>query len=218
MPLPLCTHDLPGTLIAFCGMDGSGKTSLINALTANIEASGGEVVATKQPSSDARESPLFVKYIYHPESRHTIDYRAVICMLTSDRLQQIHEVVLPALRAGRTVITDRYVFTAVAQMRARGYLDESWFVDICQHIPRPDLTLYLDPGFALSQERVGRRTQWRDSYIEADHDQQLYMRYQEVVAEEGLIRIDTSQDVSTSSARLFDVVRRMLPTLPLSPC
>ncbi len=143
--------------------------------------------------------------------------RAMICMLTGDRLQQIPEVVLPALRAGRIVIADRYVFTAVAQMRARGYLNESWFVDICQHVPRPDLTLYLDPGFALSQQRVGRRTEWRASYIEADHDQQLYMRYQEVVAEEGLIRIDTAGDISASSARLFEVVGQVLPTLPLSP-
>ena len=216
MSLPLYKHDLPGALIAFCGMDGSGKTSLIKALVANIEAAGGDVVTTMQPSSYARESPLFVKYMYHPELRHTIDYRAVICMLTSDRLQHIHEVVLPALREGRTVITDRYVFTAVAQMRARGYPDESWFVDICRHVPRPDLTLYLDPSFAISQERVGRRTEWRDSYIEAHHDQQLYMRYQEVVEEEGLVRIDTAADISESSARLFEVVGQALPALPMS--
>lgn len=213
MPLPLYEHDLPGTLIAFCGMDGSGKTSLIEGLSKRLTARGAEPVMTMQPSRYARESPLFIRYIYHPEERHQVDYRALICLLTSDRLQNIHEVVLPALREGRTVITDRYVFTALAQMRARGLANEEWFFEICKHVPRPDLTLLCDPGFQVSQARVGRRTDWRDSYIEADHDQQLYMNYQVVADEEGLVRFDTNLPVEESLEALYAVVDDRLPGL-----
>ncbi|MFD0888867.1 dTMP kinase [Streptosporangium algeriense] len=213
MALPLYDHDLPGTFIAFCGMDGSGKTSLIEGLSKRLASGGVEPVVTMQPSRYARESPLFTRYIYHPEERHQVDYRALICLLTSDRLQNLHEVVLPALREGRTVITDRYVFTALAQMRARGFANEEWFFEICKHVPRPDLTLLCDPGFQVSQGRVGRRTDWRDSYIEADHDQQLYMNYQIVADEEGLVRFDTNLPVEESLDLLYGVVNDRLPNL-----
>jgi len=211
--LPLLEHQLPGALVAFCGMDGSGKTSLIQALAEHLGEQGFEVVTTMQPSRDARESPLFRRYIYEPDRRHLVDYRALICLLTSDRLQHIHEVVLPALEGGTVVITDRYVFTGLAQMQARGYHDERWFVDICRHVPRPDLTLLCDPGFDVSQARVGRRTDWRDSYIEADHDQQLYLNYQTVADEEGLVRFDTSTPVEETLPRLLDLVTERLPQL-----
>ncbi len=213
MSLPLYPHGLPGKLIAFCGMDGSGKTTLIEGLRAHLAGLDHDVMTTMQPSRYARESPLFIQYIYEPDRRHLVDYRALICLLTSDRLQHIHETILPALQDGKLVITDRYLFTALAQMRARGYDQEHWFVEICQHVPRPDLTLLCDPGFEVSQGRVGRRSDWRASYIKADHDQRLYLEYQRVADEEQIVRFDTSAPLDRTLPLLLDLVGRSLPDL-----
>lgn len=207
MTLPLHAHGEPGLLVAVCGMDGAGKSTLIEALAAALASRGEKVVTTMQPSRYARESPLFQRYIYHPDERHLIDYRALICLLTSDRLQHVHETVLPALREGSVVISDRYVFTAFAQMRARGYRDEGWFLDIARHIPRPDLTILCDPGFEVSQARVGRRTEWRDAYIERSHDQRLHEEFQLLADEEGMVRVVTTQPTEDSLPALLAHLR-----------
>lgn len=211
MALPLNEHSLPGTLVAVCGMDGSGKTTLIKGLTAHLVDQGHRVVSTIQPTPGAREAPLFQRYLYHPNERHLVDYRALICLLTSDRLQHIHEVVLPGLQDGSVVVTDRYLFTALAQMRARGYRDERWFVEISRHFPRPDLAVFCDPGFEVSQRRVAARSGWQESYIENEHDRRLYQEFQAVIDEEGLVRVDTDNTPEVTLAR---VVKLLEPRLP----
>ena len=52
----------PGILITFCGLDGCGKTTLINHLVEYFQQKGIEPLLTKQPTSYVRQSPIFRTY------------------------------------------------------------------------------------------------------------------------------------------------------------
>lgn len=185
-------HSLPGKLIAVCGIDGVGKTTQIDLLIHYLQNKEKQVLRTMQPTAATREHPLFKRYLFHPEERDQIDYRALLCIMMSDRLQHIHEVILPALANNQIVVTDRYIFTMLATMWARGYQNESWVYEACQHILLPDLTLLLNVPLELAINRIRERTNWRDSYVEKQHLEKTHAAFLHFAEECDLDVIDTS--------------------------
>lgn len=162
-------HNFPGKLIAVCGIDGVGKTTQIELILQYLKNKEKQVLQTMQPTAATREHPLFKRYIFHPEERDQIDYRALLCIMLSDRLQHIHEVIIPALEKGQIVVTDRYIFTMLATMWSRGYENEHWVYEACRHILRPDVTLLLNVPLELAIDRIRERKNWRDAYVERQH-------------------------------------------------
>ena len=84
-----------------------------------------------------------------------IDYRAVQLLTLSDRVQHNHEVIVPALKEGKIILCDRYLYTSIANMLARGYRNETWFFDACKEIIKPDITFlaYVEPELAICRIR-----------------------------------------------------------------
>ena len=154
MKLKLKRHTNTGRLIVFEGTDGAGKSTLIDKTVRHLhEAIGwGKVLVVKQPTDLSRKTRLFQKMMYC-RNHEEIDYRAVQLLSLSDRIQHQHEVIVPALKAGKTVICDRYIYTSVANMESRGYLKERWFYEAAKHILQPDLCIlaYADPALAIAR-------------------------------------------------------------------
>ena len=73
----------------------------------------------------------------------------------SDRVQYNHEVIIPALREGKIIICDRYLYTSIANMQARGYRGEAWFFDVGKEIIKPDIAFlaYVEPKLAIQRIR-----------------------------------------------------------------
>jgi thymidylate kinase len=93
-------------------------------------SAGREVVVTRSPTRAALDIPAYKRYMFEPDQRASIDNRRLVCALTGDRLQHAHDVIAPALAAGKVVLCDRYVFSARricspgATARKRGF--SSW--------------------------------------------------------------------------------------------
>lgn len=165
--MKLIKNNFKGKLIVFEGTDGAGKTTLLS-MTKDIlgEKYGKEnIICIKQPTELSRESRLFQKMIYSRDNKN-IDYRAMQLLTLSDRMQQCHEVIIPALREGKIVLSDRYIFTSVANMYARGYTDEKWFFEAARHIVHPDYTflVYVDPSQAI--KRIRSRPEEKERYFD----------------------------------------------------
>lgn len=164
--LKLTNNRYGGKLIVFEGTDGAGKSTMIR-LTAQCLSNflGAEnILVTKQPTDMSRKTRLFQKMMYC--SQHgEIDYRAVQLLTLSDRVQHNHEVIIPALKAGKTVICDRYIYTSVANMLARGYTKESWFFNAARCIVKPDLSFlaYVKPSVAI--KRIKSRPEEKDRHL-----------------------------------------------------
>lgn len=145
-----------GTLIVFEGTDGAGKTTMIAKTKEYLCDKFGEdqVLLEKQPTDLSRKTRLFQKMMYC--SKHEeINYRAVQLLTLSDRVQHNHEVIVPALKEGKIIICDRYLYTSIANMLARGYRNEKWFFEACKEIVKPDISFlcYVEPALAIQRIR-----------------------------------------------------------------
>ncbi|MFD0040516.1 dTMP kinase [Streptomyces anulatus] len=185
-------HDLPGRLIVVDGTDGVGKTTMLELVAEELEQRKLPLVRTRQPTTEARELDAFKVFLFEPERREEIDYRALLCMMIGDRLQHIHQVVLPGLRAGKVVLCDRYIYTQMVTTRTRGFDDEPWMYELYDHVLRPDLALLFDAPLDVACDRIQSRSDWRESFLERDHVERNLLEYRRMASLFGMSVVDTS--------------------------
>ncbi len=142
-----------GRLIAFEGLDGSGKSTQLDLLAAHLRAAGCDVVTTREPT----EFPSGQRIREMARSGKPLVPEEELRWFVEDRRVHVAEVIAPALRAGQIVLTDRYYLSTVAYQGARGLDYEQILADSESEFPIPDLVVLLeiDPQKAL--ERVHAR-------------------------------------------------------------
>ena len=117
-----------GFLFTFCGLDGCGKTTMIKRIKEYLEKEYS-VFLTKQPTNAVRESDIFRTYMDNP-NHDAYDYRSLSLLAASDRVQHTNKVILPRIEAGEIVISDRYFYYCLANLRARGYEKDKWIYEV----------------------------------------------------------------------------------------
>lgn len=202
-------NEYDGTLIVFEGTDGAGKTTMIARTKEYLCSKFGkeQVLLEKQPTDLSRKTRLFQKMMYC--SKHEeINYRAVQLLTLSDRVQHNHEVIVPALKEGKIIICDRYLYTSIANMCARGYRDEKWFFDACKEIIRPDLSFlcYVEPSLAI--QRIRSRPEECNRHL---NEKLLYGVAKEFLAmreQAEFCVLDTSRKVEDSFEQVKEVLEQ----------
>lgn len=202
MKLQMRPHKAPGLLITFCGLDGCGKTTLIRRLMRYLEELEAPSFLTKQPTDMVRQSDMFRTYMDKPV-HDAYDYRALSLFCASDRVQHSNRVIRPRLEQGQTVVSDRYFYSCLANLRARGYEQDRWIYEISAGIPRPDLAFFLDVDVDTAIQRVRARASERNRYIDVPLQHRLRREYREIAAENGGVLIPTDLEEDES----FDLVK-----------
>jgi len=163
--LQMKNHDTSGVLITFAGLDGCGKSTMIEMLEDKLQETNRCYLLTKQPTHFVRETDIFRTYMDEPD-HSAYDYRALSLLCAADRIQHTNKVILPALRSGRVVISDRYFHCCHANLRARGLRQDKWIYEIARHIIRPDAAFMLDVPVETAVERVRARASEKERYID----------------------------------------------------
>ena len=65
-----------------------------------------------------------------PHHHYAYDYRSLSLLAASDRIQHCSRVIVPELKKGRLVISDRYFYSCLANLRARGYTEDRWIYEV----------------------------------------------------------------------------------------
>jgi dTMP kinase len=142
-----------GTYIAFEGAEGSGKSTHARRLAAALDA-----VMTQE--TGGTEIGARLREILHDTSVDDLDDRAEALIVAADRAQHLAQVVLPALSAGRTVVSDRSVYSTLAyQGHGRG-LDLAELRRINDWAMQgrwPDLVVFLDVPDDVAAARLAKR-------------------------------------------------------------
>jgi dTMP kinase len=148
-----------GLLIAFEGLDQSGKQTQAERLKATIEARGG---ACRLLSFPTYETALGEEI--HRGLHGRRDYGADVMQLLYVANRYEHKPQIEEwLAAGTTIVCDRYVASSIAYGEAHG-LDPQWLAETQRFLPAADLTILLDiaPETAAARKAANRDKYERD--------------------------------------------------------
>jgi dTMP kinase len=142
-PQPAATPE--GVFIVFEGGDGVGKSTQARKLADWVTRQGREVVLTFEPGDTAAGATL--RRVVLDPATGDLSPRAEALIYAADKAQHVYEVVLPALRRGAVVISDRYVDSMLAYQGAGRVLEPERVEQVARWATQdllPDLTVLLD--------------------------------------------------------------------------
>lgn len=152
-----------GLFITLEGADGSGKTSAAAVIKKLFEEQGYEtVMLTREPGGSVVAEQIREILVNEDRSKEAIDPQVQTFLFLAARLQHLKRVIVPAIRRGAVVISDRYLDST---MVFQGLLnDQTSFIenltgvkDIKSLRVRPDYTFFFDVSLETSLARSKKR-------------------------------------------------------------
>jgi len=195
-----------GLLIAFEGLDQSGKQTQAERLRDRVVAAGRLVRLLSFPAYDTSIGTEIGRALQGDR-----DYGPEVMQLlyVANRYEWKPQIEFE-LNRGTVLICDRYLASSVAYGDAQG-LDAAWLMDIQKYLPQPDVTFLLDINPAVS---ATRKTVDRDKY---ERDLALLARvrdsYMRQAGAGGWSTLDANRDRDVVAADVWKVVEaRLAPT------
>jgi len=179
---------MKGIFICIEGLDGSGKSTQAKMLTKKLCKTGYNAVFTAEPSQG--KIGKFIRKRLFEQERLPTTVEALL--FAADRLEHIQNTIAPALKDGKIVVSDRYVYSSLAYQGSAG-LDLNWIEAINANAKKPELSLFID----VAPEVVLKRLKRKKSVMENIQTQlQVYEIYQKYVAQGELKRVDGAKGKS----------------------
>jgi dTMP kinase len=148
-PLPgMRLDDLGGKLVVIEGTDGAGRSTQINLLKPWLEELGHAVVDTGMT-----RSPLAGEGIRRAKEGNNLGRVTQSLFYATDFVDRLENEIVPALRAGFIVLTDRYIYSLMARAIVRG-MNPHWIRSIYSVALKPDAIFYLRLGIDQLLPRV----------------------------------------------------------------
>jgi dTMP kinase len=212
----------PGFFISFEGLDGAGKSTQVAALAAALRSDHHEVV-TVRPDSTLLGEMLHGVVLQHQRGPAVHPWAEAL-LFNAERVQLLHEAVLPALHRGAVVIADRYADSTLAyQGGGRGLslpallqlhreaCDDLW----------PDLTFYLQvpPQLAGTRQHAQQLPLDRIEGAPGSFHAAVYRAF-EMLADEHpkrIVRIDGTRPAADVARQVADVATARVPSQRTAP-
>ena len=188
-----------GCLVVLEGIDGTGKSTLAKSLCLLLEKQGIPSLATFEPTNGPHGRKL--RESFAPGKR--LDLEEELRLFTLDRREHVERTLLPALKAGKVVICDRYYFSTMAYQGARGVDPESIRGENEAFAPRPDLILLLELPPREAAERINKaRGEKLNSFEQLDYLREVDKRFKAMNLS-SMVRLDASLPPKTLAAKAF---------------
>ena len=191
-----------GAFICIEGLDGCGKTTQAKLLTKKLWR-GYNAVYTAEPSR-GKIGAFIRKSCLYGEKRLSSVVEALL--FAADRLEHVENEVLPALREGRLVVSDRYVYSSLAYQGAAG-VSLDWVERINERALRADLAVFIDVDPKIVMQRLKRTRSVMENLETQQKVREIYLKF---VEKGDLVRIDGNKSKSKVAAELLVVVLKFL--------
>lgn len=206
-----------GKLIVVEGIDGSGKSTQIKLLHKWLQAHGHEVFFTEWNSSE-----LVRQATKRGKKKNLLTPTTFSLLHATDFADRLTYHIIPYLKAGMTVLADRYVYTAFARDVARG-VDPRWVREVYSFAVRPHATFYFRVPIDVAVSRiVSARSKIK--FYEAGMDLGLSLdpaesfrlfqarvveEYDRLATEYGFTVMDGTRSIDSQQQRMRQIVARL---------
>ncbi len=190
--------DQRGTFIALEGIDGSGKSTQIRMLSDWLQERQISVYVTMEPT----DGPIGTMIRQILTGRMQADPRVIAALFTADRLDHLlNEVngIVHKIRAGTSVIMDRYYFSSYAYQSVDIPMEQLILANAqSSEILRPDVNIFIDIEPELAMERIAQNRFHRELFEEKSRLASVREKYMEAFERlkdtEKVVMIDGNQD------------------------
>jgi len=139
-----------GVFVTFEGPNGVGKSSLLDGIANQLAKFDVDILRTKEPTLS-----LLGQFVRIAEENY--QGRILACLVTADRYFHLEKEVLPALREGKIVLSDRYIESSLVLQRLDG-LDIEFIWSLNSQICIPDLSVILTASVEILEQRLSQRS------------------------------------------------------------
>ena len=184
-----------GQFIVLEGIDGSGTTTQAQRLAHRLQEKGREVVFTWEPST----GPIGILLRQQLSTSPPMDKHALALLFAADRVDHVQRTILPALEAGKTVISDRYILSSLAYQGLE--CGSPWVREINgmgKYYYPADLTFFLTIDPKVAQERIRVRKGVVERYDDLEIQERIAHAYERALEEhhgEGVVRLDATRSI-----------------------
>lgn len=198
--------------ITFEGCEGSGKSTHSSLFCAHLKAAGIPAVHTREPGGTGIAEAIR-RILLNP--RNSIAPVAELFLYEAARAQHMHDIILPALKAGKVVVCDRFTDATVAY---QGYARGIDLVTIrrlnatATGNRAPDLTIYLDipPAAGLVKAKKVKHGGDRLDREALSFHKRVREGYRAAARREPsrILVVKTARTIEKTQAMIIDAVRR----------
>ncbi|MCI7145595.1 MAG: dTMP kinase [Clostridiales bacterium] len=197
-----------GFFITFEGMDGSGKSTQIEILKKRLESNGEDVIFLREPGGTPISEKI--REIILDKGNSEMTDVTEMLLYAAARAQLVEEVIAPALRAGRTVICDRFIDSSIAYQAYGRELGDcvSAVNSYALGGIMPDLTILLRSDANLGETRIRDREKDRIEMAPDSFKDRVCRGYEliEKADPDRVVGIDARDTVENISSRIWDEV------------
>ena len=169
---------MTGKFITFEGIDGSGKSTQLAMLAAELRGRGHNVVTSREPGGTPLGEALRAAFL---ETTGPVAPMAELLAFAADRAQHVEHLIKPEVLAGKVVISDRYADATFAYQGAgRGFTESQVnnVIELATGGLKPDLTLFFDITPEEAIRRMSDRPDAKRNRMD-DETAEFYTRVRE---------------------------------------
>lgn len=205
---------MKGLVIALEGQDGTGKSTVIDAITGYFDEMGLDYINAREPgSTDIGEK---IRDILADKANKDMDYHTEALLFAASRSELYDKVIKPNVRKGTSVILDRFLLSSLAYqgvVRGLGVDEVMEINDFFLDGFRPDLTILMDLDAKESYERLKKLGELdRIESLGEDFQERVHLAYLKLYEEKQmkLIKLDGTKDRASLAHEALEEVKKLM--------
>ncbi|WP_058259983.1 dTMP kinase [Fenollaria timonensis] len=205
---------MKGLVIALEGQDGTGKSTVIDAITGYFDEMGLDYINAREPgSTDIGEK---IRDILADKANKDMDYHTEALLFAASRSELYDKVIKPNVSKGTSVILDRFLLSSLAYqgvVRGLGVDEVMKINDFFLDGFRPDLTILMDLDAKESYERLKKLGELdRIESLGEDFQERVHIAYLKLYEENHmkLIKLDGTKDRESLAHEALEEVKKLM--------
>ena len=205
---------MKGLVIALEGQDGTGKSTVIDAITGYFDEMGLDYINAREPgSTDIGEKR---RDILADKANKDMDYHTEALLFAASRSELYDKVIKPNVAKGTSVILDRFLLSSLAYqgvVRGLGVDEVMKINDFFLDGFRPDLTILMDLDAKESYERLKKLGELdRIESLGEDFQERVHLAYLKLYEEKHmkLIKLDGTKDRASLAHEALEEVKKLM--------